>query len=397
MKKLAIVTTHPIQYYAPVFRLLQQRGRISLKVFYTLGEQNVGFDHGFARKIAWDIPLLEGYDYEWVANTSSSPGSHHPKGIVNPGLVRQIVGWQPDAVLFFGWNYKSHLKAMRYFKNKIPVFFRGDSTLLNQINPLKAFLKTIYLKWVYRHVDHAFYVGSNNKAYFKKYGLKQQQLSFAPHAIDNDRFKENRQQEGINLREKLHIPANDILIVYAGKFEPVKNVKLLIEAFEQLNNINVHLLLTGNGPDENALKAQAASTPVSSRIHFMDFANQTYMPVIYFAADIYCLPSVSETWGLAVNEAMACGRAVVASDKVGCAADLIKPGINGAIFRNNDVDSLSKALSELTRSKEQLIEYGKNSHSIIQDWNFSVIAQAVETRLLNNGNLLNTIKKTFTK
>ncbi|OJW15070.1 glycosyltransferase family 4 protein [Mucilaginibacter sp. 44-25] len=397
MKKLAIVITHPIQYYAPVFKLLQQRGHIAVKVFYTMGEHNVGYDHGFAQKIAWDIPLLEGYNYEWVANTASSPGSHHPAGIVNPGLIHQIKAWQPDAVLFFGWNYTSHLKAMRYFKNRIPVFFRGDSTLLNPVHPFKSFLKTLYLKWVYRHVDHAFYVGSNNKAYFKKYGLKEHQLSFAPHAIDNSRFKEDRQQEGINLREKLHIPANDFLIVYAGKFEPVKNIKLLISAFEQLNNTNVHLLLTGNGPNEDVLKVQAAKTCVSSHIHFIDFVNQTYMPVIYAAADIYCLPSVSETWGLAVNEAMACSRAVLVSDKVGCAADLVKPGINGAIFKSDDLPSLTNVLRELTRSKQQLAAYGKNSSGIIQDWNFSAIAQAIETRLLNNDKVQTTVVKPTTK
>src|ERR1700712_2672986 len=106
MKKLAIVTTHPIQYYAPIFKLLNARGHISIKVFYTLGQPNT-HDQGFGKKIEWDIPLLDSYDYEWVQNVSTQPGSHHYKGIINPSLIQQIQAYQPDAVLFFGWAYQS--------------------------------------------------------------------------------------------------------------------------------------------------------------------------------------------------------------------------------------------------------------------------------------------------
>src|ERR1700743_166628 len=100
MRKLAIITTHPIQYYAPVFKLLQQRGQIAIKVFYTWGGQSVQkHDPGFNKAIQWDIPLLEGYDYKWVENTSTQPGSSHFKGIINPGLIDEVKEWQPDAIL----------------------------------------------------------------------------------------------------------------------------------------------------------------------------------------------------------------------------------------------------------------------------------------------------------
>ena len=202
MKKLAIVTTHPIQYYAPLFKLLSERKQIDIKVFYTWGEASVKkFDPDFGKNIDWDIPLLEGYDYEWAQNVSANPGSNHFKGIVTPGLVTQIKSWQPDATLVFGWAYESHLKVLRYFKNKIPVYFRGDSNLLDEQKGPRSVLKTIFLRWVYSHVHHAFYVGTNNKAYFKKYGLKENELSFAPHAIDNKRFETDRTVDALELRK----------------------------------------------------------------------------------------------------------------------------------------------------------------------------------------------------
>src|ERR1700679_1227966 len=115
MKKLAIITTHPIQYYAPIFKLLTQRQKIEIKVYYTWGEQVANkYDPGFKKIIQWDIPLLDGYPYEWAKNTSKRPGSHNFKGVVTPDLTGEIEAWRPDAILVIGWGYHSHLKIMRH-------------------------------------------------------------------------------------------------------------------------------------------------------------------------------------------------------------------------------------------------------------------------------------------
>jgi glycosyltransferase involved in cell wall biosynthesis len=383
MKKLAIITTHPIQYYAPIFKLLSLREAIQLKVFYTLGEGSAGkLDHGFNKIIKWDIPLLDGYAYEWMENTAAEPGSHHFKGIVNPGGTEQIKKYGPDAILIFGWAYHSHLKMIRYFHGKIPVYFRGDSTLLNKTGGLKKILRNVFLKQVYRHIDHAFYVGKNNKNYYRKYGLSENQLSFTPHAIDNERFAADRGHEARELRLSFGIGNNDILVLYAGKFEPVKNVELLLAAFIILNRPNVHLLLAGNGPGEAYLKDLAGKSKATGNIHFTGFKNQTYMPVLYQAADLFCLPSKSETWGLSINEAMACGKAILASDKVGCAVDLIA-STNGAVFISNDVGCLVEKLQHLTMDQAKLVTLGQRSKFIIKDWSFLAIAEAIENKLLH--------------
>jgi glycosyltransferase involved in cell wall biosynthesis len=384
MKKLAIITTHPIQYYAPIFQLLYQRQIIDVKVFYTLGQQDgIQHDPGFDKAISWDIPLLQGYPFEWAANTSPKPGTRSFKGIVTPALHIQITNYNPDALLVFGWAYRSHLDILRRFHQRTPVFFRGDSTLLTGKSTLKKILKYFFLKWVYSHIDHAFYVGKNNKAYFLNYGLKPGQLSFAPHAVDNERFSSNREKEASELRTSLGLDSNDILILFAGKFEPVKNVSLLLSAFISLYRPNVHLLLVGNGIEEPAIREQAGTSPHPANIHLMDFKNQSYMPVLYQAADLFCLPSKSETWGLSINEAMSCGKAILASDKVGCAADLVHNGINGARFREGDLEDLSDQLERLTGDREVLQNLGQHSRSIIQDWTFQRIAEAIECRMLN--------------
>ena len=381
MRRLAVVTTHPIQYYAPLFKLLHQRRKIELKVFYTWGRtvQNK-HDPGFNKLVNWDIPLLEGYSFEWVENIALNPGSGIFSGIVTPGLTKQIEAFSPDAILFLGWAYNGHLKALRYFKNKVPVYFRGDSTLIDEKPGIKSYFRTQLLKWVYKHIDHAFYCGTNNKAYFKKFGLKESQLNFAPHAVDNERFALNRSEEALNLRKELGISDSDLLVLFAGKFEEKKDPLLLIKAFLELGYSNCHLLIVGNGALEGQMKQMSSNI---KQIHFMDFQNQSFMPVLYQACQLFCLPSSGpgETWGLAVNEAMASGKAILISDRTGCGVDLVKTGVNGEIFKNRNIHDLVRKLKALLDDEIKLSEKGQRSKMIIQDWNFNSLAEAIEYKL----------------
>ncbi len=145
VKRLAIITTHPIQYNAPFFRALAQSGKVALNVFYTWDKgSGQKHDPGFGQKIEWDIPLLEGYEYTFVKNTAKKPGSHDFWGIQNPTLIDELKDYQPDAILVYGWSFCSHLQAICYFKGKVPVWFRGDSTLLDyDYRSLKDLIKAI--------------------------------------------------------------------------------------------------------------------------------------------------------------------------------------------------------------------------------------------------------------
>ncbi|RZK75586.1 MAG: glycosyltransferase [Pedobacter sp.] len=340
--RLAIISTHPIQYYAPVFKLLAQK--TSLMVFYT---KNKTFDRGFQQKILWDIPLLEEYKYAFAGKST----------------LKEIASFQPDHIIIYGWAHFLHLRIMRHFKGKIPILFRGDSNLLVKHSTLKNFCKRLALQFIYKHIDKALYVGINNKDYFKQYGIKEAQLFFAPHAIDNHRFATTTKSE---LRNELKIKPEEILILYAGKFEPVKNPGLLLQAFLELRLPHAHLLFTGDGILKKALKTQ--SRPCK-KVHFMSFQNQSKMPGIYQSCDLFCLPSNGDSWGLAVNEAMAAGKAILVSDKVGAAADLVTKE-NGKIFKHNDLKDLKRNLLELITNRSDLQQKGKSSFKIIADWNF---------------------------
>ena len=383
MKKLAIITTHPIQYNAPVFNMLNERGEIYPKVFYTWEKAQNGFyDQKFKQEIKWDIPLLEGYEYQFVKNISSDQGTHHRKGIVNPTLIREIETFEPDAILVYGWNFKSHYKAMRYFKGKIPVLFRGDSTLLNEKPGIKTFLRRLTLKFVYRAIDYAFYVGTNNKHYYLKHGIREKKLIFAPHAIDNERFYDKThemQTRTIQWKKELGIDKEDIVILFAGKFEKIKNPVILIYAAKELQNRRFKFIFAGDGELKNEMLIASQKL---NNILFLPFQNQSQMPVLYRLADVFALSSNSETWGLGINEAMACGKAILASNKVGGAIDLIKNGKNGYIFEAGNLSDLIQKLNNFEKQKCEL--FGANSKKMVEVFNFDRFCNALENLLLKN-------------
>lgn len=170
--RLAILATHPIQYLSPSYGELAKQQGIELRVFYGWrGATELARDPGFGRSFQWDIPLLDGYEYEFVENVSRQPGSHHFRGIDLPGLRTRLDAWKPDALLVYGWCYKAHLSAMRHYKGRIPVLFRGDSTMLTPLPLWRTWCRNKLLSWIYKHIDLAFYVGTNNRNYYLAHGV----------------------------------------------------------------------------------------------------------------------------------------------------------------------------------------------------------------------------------
>jgi glycosyltransferase involved in cell wall biosynthesis len=383
MKRLAIITSHPIQYNAPLFKLLAESKDIHPGVFYTWEQTAAGakYDPDFGKKIEWNIPLLEGYEYRFVKNIAVDPGTHHFKGLVNPTLNKEIEAWRPDAILVFGWSFDSHLKCLRHFHNKIPILFRGDSTLLDEKAGFKRYLRRLFLKWVYRHVDYALYVGSHNKEYFLKHGLKEDHLVCAPHAIDNGRFEEpeiSYRSEAAEWRSRLGIGKNDTVLLFAGKLEPKKNPSFLLEMAKRIDHPQLKIIFTGNGVLEGGLQQAATVDP---RIRFIGFQNQLQMPVVYRLGDIFILPSrgPGETWGLGVNEAMACGCAIMMSEKAGGAIDLVKEGVNGIVFNPDDLDKCSSWISGLLADPARLNEMKAASRARISAFSYTQIVEAIRS------------------
>lgn len=352
-----------------------------MKVFYTWGESVLEnkYDPGFNKAIQWDLPLLEGYEYEFLQNTARKKGSHHFRGIVNPDIIKRVNAFAPDAILVYGWSFHSHLKVLRAFHKKIPLLFRGDSTLLGKRKSWKQLARRIFLTWVYKKIDFALYPGKRNYEYYLHADVPRHKLIYAPHAIDNRRFEEAneaRLDQAIQLKKNLSVSEHAFVFLFAAKLDDNKNTDFLIKSFLELNiSSDCHLIIVGNGIMEEMLKEKYRD---KKQVHFMSFQNQERMPVIYRMANVFVLPSKSETWGLAVNEAMACGCAILMSEQSGAAIDLVHQGKNGYTFNAFDSIDLKEKLLLMATNPKKVEEMGNESRKIIRDFSFEKIAEPIE-------------------
>lgn len=353
--RLAFIVSHPIQYYVPIYREVAKQGEIFAKVFFTWRDGGPARDAGFGKEFAWDIPLMDGYDFELVPNTSRDPGTHHRRGLINPNLVDRVMAWRPDAVHITGFNYVSHGQAIKQLSRAgIPVFFRGDSHLLDPRGGWwRWWLKKWFLSRVYSRPAAFLSVGQANRAYYRAFGVPARKLFHVPHTIEVSRFAEpndSLESEALGWRRELKVPDDHFVFLYAAKLEPRKRPMELLETFFAADFAKTSLVFAGSGALEGPLKkrAEERTAETSKRVIFLPFQNQSAMPVVYRLADALVLPSgYGETWGLAVNEAQACGRPALVSDCVGCAGEIIREGENGAIFRTDDWTDCARAMQRM--------------------------------------------------
>jgi glycosyltransferase involved in cell wall biosynthesis len=347
--RIAVVLSHPNQYYSPWFRWLRAHTALEFRVFY-LWEFGVTAqtDPQFLTTFKWDVDLLSGYESEFVPNTARVPGTSHFWGLHNPTLTARLAAWQPRAVLVFGYAYASHLRLIFWARRHgVPLVFRGDSHFLGRPKPV--WWHALPLRLLYRQFDAVTFVGRANRDYFTTLGVPDSRLFFAPHAVNHELFdpaNAAHRDAAAALRRELGIPAGTRVLLFAGKFVPAKQPHELLEAFLALNLPATALILVGDGPEAARLRETARSAP-PGRVHFLPFANQSEMPARYLLADLFALPSrgLYETWGLAVNEAMHMGLPCLVSERVGCQQDLVRDGETGWVFSAEDHAQLRAKLA----------------------------------------------------
>jgi glycosyltransferase involved in cell wall biosynthesis len=239
---------------------------------------------------------------------------------------------------------------------------RSDSHLHTKRSAAKLLLKWPLYKWFISRFDACLPVGEWSKDYFLHYGARPERIFTVPHVVDTDYLAsesanlESRREE---LREKWGLDRDQVIYLFAGKFVEKKRPMDFVEAIAAASkSANVAGLMVGDGP----LKAECerVATAQGAPIKFAGFLNQSEMPMAYVAADALVVSSDGgETWGLVVNEAMACGRPCFVSDKVGCGPDLIQPGKTGAVFPLGNIRVLTNLL--LSFEAAELLAMGQHA------------------------------------
>ncbi len=362
-KRLAVATTHPIQYHAPWFRALAEHREIDLEVLYchqaTPQEQaNAGFNVEFD----WDVSLLEGYPHRFLRNVARKPSLNGFAGLDTPELATIVKDGKFDAVIVTGWHYKSAWQAMRAcWKTGTPVMARSDSHLHAGRGLLKRTMKRPLHSWFIPRLDACLPVGRWSRDYFLHYGARPDRIFIVPHVVDVDFFRQEAgrlRSQQTELRRAWQLDEAATVFLFAGKFIEKKRPLDFVRAIASANNNGKRImgLMVGDGPLRQACEDSVKTT--HAPIRFAGFLNQSRMPNAYAAADALVLPSESETWGMVVNEAMASGKPCIVSDGVGCAPDMILSGKTGDVFPVGDIAGLSLLLGTYAERRNELREVG---------------------------------------
>ncbi len=374
-KHLALIETHPIQYKAPLFRVLAADPQLNVQVLYAMLPDAEQQGAGFGVDFQWDVPLLEGYPYRVLENVAAEPSVTRFSGCDTPGLYALLKRERPGAVLVNGWVVKTCLQALWACRLLgIPCLVRGEA---NRLRP-RAWWKRILHRILLKQYAGYLYIGEANRDFYAAHGCPEDRLFFAPYAVDNAYFAreaEKRKSQRAALRAQWGITEDACVFLFAGKLEPKKRPLDIVEALGLLRDTGERkavLLVAGDGPLRDALVARARELKVE--LVMAGFLNQSQLPDAYAAADVLVLPSdAGETWGLVVNEAMASGRPAIVSRLVGCVPDLITHGETGFSYDCGDIPALAKAMHQYYQHPALSAQHGQAASRRCERYSFDAI------------------------
>lgn len=363
MTRLLYLVSHPIQYQAPLLRRIAAEPGLTLRVLFG-GTDTASRHHepDFGVDVDWDVPLLEGYDHVALADT-------HLRQEITEADVVWVHGWQ------YPWQRQATVFAKQY---GVPVLMRGENWSVAMPDPWGpvGLAKRLWRRYLFGLCAGFLTIGSRNAEYYRAHGVPANRLFSMPYAIDNLAFAKRAEAalpEREALRAELGLKPGQPVLLFAGKLMQRKRPDLLVAAWKRArwNGPAPALVFAGDGELREVLRQQAPEAIVTG------FRNQSQLPALYALADLLVVPSEREPWGLVVNEAMACGTGVVASDEVGAAHDLVSPQ-TGAIFRSGDIDALVAALADcLPRSRA----LGEAASRAIAGWDFEADLRGLKAAL----------------
>jgi glycosyltransferase involved in cell wall biosynthesis len=386
--RLAILNTHPIQYFAPLYKRIAQEPEIDLTVYYCSHQGvNEYVDPGFGKSFKWDLPLLEGYHYKFLPNLRRHDQVNGGISLINPSIIREINSGHYDVLWLQGYTFISDwlaLGAARLSGTK--VFYRSESSLTydSRVNRPKhvRLIKRLLLRLLFKQVKCFLAIGTLNKEFYLHYGARLEQIYHVPYAVDNEYFaskvSECRTQRS-NIRATLGINPDDVVFLFAAKMTPKKSPLEILQAYQRLGDMpNKAIIMAGDGELRTQLEAYVNDHQLSG-VHFVGFLNQSELPKYYAISDVFVRADglYKGDWGLTVNEAMAAELAIIATDAIGVTADLVKKDENGIIVRFGDIDELANAMRQMVRDPTTCRQMGKRSSEIISSWGFNQCVNGV--------------------
>lgn len=377
---IAVLTSHPIQYQAPLYRELAARPGVRLTALFCHDHGlRPSHDPGFGQSIQFDTPLLEGYDHRFLPNLAPRP-SLGPSGMFNPAIASSLIHGEFDALIVHGYTSPTTVLGLGGPRRRTRVLLRGESNLLLERSAARRATKRVFLRALFSRIDHFLSIGTLNSDYLEHYGADRSRITVAPYAVDNDYFASASAEARANVqraRRQLGLPEDGVVFLSSGKLIPRKRPLDLLHAFFRSGaRANSTLVYVGDGVLRNEIEQTAHDLGIGERVVVLGFRNQSELPAIYGVGDVLLLASEHETWGLVVNEGMAAGLAPVVSDRVGAGPDLVACDL---IYPLGDIRALSLLMDRFAGDPIALAKAKRVASFKIANWGIQECADGILT------------------
>ncbi len=331
--------------------------------------------HGPA-EFTWTVSLPESIHATFFGapGDSSLAGTfRHPVYEWRKGgrLIEYLRSHDVRAVILFGYRYLSFLRVIRYCRRTgIPAFVHNDSNIHGDRHMpawKRALKSAMYRGWL-TQVSGVMSMGDYGDQFFLRYGADRVRLYQVPWPVDQEYHAQVNEERLQRFRQKFGLSAHRRYLLYSGRLVAVKRVDLFIDAFAAIaaQRPDWDLMIVGEGVLGEELRQRVPAT-LRSRVLWTGFLDGDEPALAYNAADVLVLPSDFEPWALVIQEAMAAGLAIVASNVVGAARELIQDKSSGRIFPAGQLASLIDAMMDVT-DPMNLERYQEASRRALADW-----------------------------
>lgn len=347
--KLALLTEIPAPYRIPLFNALADR---------------LDFRALFLSRTDPRHPFYEQHEEEWRFERRFLGGAQLRRGarwvVLSRGVLRELRRFRPDAVGVGGWNQPAFWQALVYCRaRRIPLLVWVESTA-QDVRPESAPLE-LAKRALIRGASGFFVPGRASAEYVRSFGIPDDRIALAPNAVDAEIF-------GAAAVDRSG--RETCTFLYAGRLDPEKGLDVLVAAFSRVPG---RLVIAGSGAEEERLRALA-----NDRVRFTGPLDRDELVPLYAEADVFVLPSRSEPWGMVLNEAAAAGLALVATDGVGAAHDLVEDGVNGFRVPVEDESALARALTRLADDEPFRLGAGARSRELVDRFTPDAWADGVD-------------------
>jgi len=377
--RVAFLTPLPTPYRQPLLEKLVETADADIVVYYFAASE---------ADRSWQVPIPQG-DSRFRVLPGKSLSFMGKKSFINhwnSGLWRELDKGRYDLVIIPGYALLSSQSAIlwAWVRGKAYVI-HSESHLAEPRSWMRRAAKAVFVRRVVSRAAACLATGTLSKEYLCSYGARSEDVFFFPNTPDVEWFV-SRSDELRPRREVLRRKwgmGEGPAIIFVGRLLQVKGVDILLRAFSEVLRAvpNAQLVIVGDGPLEADLRKLAAALGVEERAHFVGFHQREELVELYVCADIFCLPSRHEPWGVVVNEAAACGLPLVVSDRVGAGRDLVRAGDNGFVVPAEDVEALRSGIERLLSNSQMEGMPYKASRDAAHRWNYDLAVEQFQSML----------------